>query len=41
MDWSQFAAYTLLGVIGLITLGGIVGTVGAFFTLGRSGYRKD
>lgn len=30
----------LVAVIGLISLGGLVGLVGAFFTLGRQNYRK-
>ena len=41
MDSSQIASYTLMGLIGLIALGGLVGTVVAFWSLGRSGYRKD
>lgn len=38
---STLASNLLLGVVGLITLIGFVGTVGAFFSMGRSGYRKD
>jgi hypothetical protein len=38
---AQLSSDILLGVIGLIALIGLVGTVGAFFTMGRSAYRKD
>ncbi|BDV31104.1 hypothetical protein [Microbacterium terricola] len=38
---SQLASNILLGVIGLIALGGVVGTAAAFFSMGRSAYRKD
>jgi len=38
---SQLAANILLGVIAIITAAGAVGTVGAFFSMGRSAYRKD
>jgi hypothetical protein len=38
---AQLSSDLLLGVIGLIALIGLVGTVGAFFTMGRSAYRKD
>lgn len=38
---SQTATTVLLGVIGLIAALGLVGTVLAFWTMGRAGYRKD
>ncbi|WP_439592193.1 hypothetical protein [Microbacterium sp.] len=38
---SQLASNLLLGVIGLITLVGFFGVVGAFWSMGRSGYRQD
>lgn len=38
---SQLATYILLGVIGAITALGAIGVVGSFWSLGRSGYRKD
>lgn len=34
------ASDILVAVIGLISLGGLVGLVGALFTLGRQNYRK-
>ncbi|MET0295990.1 MAG: hypothetical protein ABW024_01205 [Microbacterium sp.] len=38
---SQLASDLLLGVIALMALVGFVATIGAFFSMGRSGYRKD
>jgi len=38
---SQLASDILLGFIGLLALAGVVGTVLGFWSLGRSGYRKD
>ena len=38
---SQTASAMLLGVIGLISALGLVGTVFAFWSMGRAGYRKD
>ena len=38
---SQTASMLLLGVIGVIAALGLVGTVLAFWTMGRAGYRKD
>lgn len=38
---SQFAAAILMGIIGVIAALGLIGTVGAFWTMGRSAYRKD
>ena len=38
---AQLSSDILLGIIGLIAAIGFIGTVGAFFTLGRSAYRKD
>ena len=35
-----FASDVLLAVIALISLGGLIGTAGAFFSLGRQNYRK-
>jgi uncharacterized membrane protein len=38
---SKLASDILLGVIGLIAALGLVGTVFAFWSMGRSAYRKD
>jgi hypothetical protein len=38
---SQLASDLLLGFVGLLALAGLVGTVIGFWSLGRSGYRKD
>ncbi|WP_268778124.1 hypothetical protein [Microbacterium sp. Root61] len=38
---SQLASDILLGIIGLLALVGLLGTVGAFWSLGRSAYRKE
>ena len=38
---SQLASNLLLGFIGLLALVCVVGTVLGFWSLGRSGYRKD
>ncbi|GAA1677989.1 hypothetical protein [Microbacterium lacus] len=38
---SQTASALLLAVIGLISAAGLVGTVLAFWSLGRASYRKD
>jgi len=38
---SQLASNLLLGVIGLIAAVGFVGIVASFWSMGRSGYRKD
>lgn len=38
---SQLATQILVGVIGLIAAIGFVGTVLAFWGMGRAGYRKD
>jgi uncharacterized membrane protein len=38
---SQTASMVLVGVIGVIAALGLVGTVLAFWTMGRAGYRKD
>jgi hypothetical protein len=37
---AQLASDILLGVIGLLTATAAVGVVGAFWSLGRSHYRK-
>jgi hypothetical protein len=37
----QLTATLLMGVIGLIAVAGLVGTVVSFWTLGRQAYRKD
>ena len=38
---SQTISLLLLGTIGVISALGLVGTVLAFWSLGRAGYRKD
>ena len=38
---SQLNSDILLGVISLIAIVGLVGTVLSFWSMGRSGYRKD
>ncbi|WP_314507145.1 hypothetical protein [uncultured Microbacterium sp.] len=38
---SQTASAMLLGVIGVISALGLVGTVLAFWSMGRASYRKD
>ncbi|GAA1940077.1 hypothetical protein GCM10009775_35020 [Microbacterium aoyamense] len=38
---SQLASNLLLGVIGLMSLVGFVAVIGAFWSMGRSGYRND
>ncbi|WP_375383770.1 hypothetical protein [uncultured Microbacterium sp.] len=38
---STLASDILLGVIGLIAALGLVGTVFAFWSMGREAYRKD
>jgi hypothetical protein len=38
---SQLATQLLLGAIGLLAALGLVGTVLAFWSMGRAGYRKD
>jgi len=38
---SQTTTTVLLSVIGLIAALGLVGTVLAFWTMGRAAYRKD
>ena len=38
---SQTISFLLMGVIGVISLLGFVGTVLAFWSMGRAGYRKD
>ena len=38
---SKLASDLLLGVIGAIAALGLVGTVFAFWSMGRSGYRND
>jgi len=38
---AQLSSDLLLGLIGLIALAGIVGTVCSFWFMGRSAYRKD
>ncbi|WP_257793736.1 hypothetical protein [Microbacterium sp. JZ31] len=34
-------SHVLAGLIGAMTIGAAILVVGAFFSLGRSGYRKD
>jgi hypothetical protein len=34
-------SHVMLWIVGAIALMGLIGTVGAFFSMGRSGYRKD
>ncbi|CAN5441018.1 hypothetical protein [Microbacterium sp.] len=38
---SQTASALLLGTIGVISALGLIGTVFAFWSIGRAGYRKD
>ena len=38
---SQTTSLLLMGAIGVISALGLVGTVLAFWSMGRSGYRKD
>ncbi len=38
---AQLSSDILLGVISLIALLGLIGTVVVFWSMGRSGYRKD
>lgn len=38
---AQLASDLLLGFVGLLALAGLVGTVLGFWSMGRSGYRKD
>ena len=38
---SVTASHILLGIIGLLAALGLVGTVLAFWTMGRAAYRKD
>ena len=38
---SQTASHLVLGAIGLLATLGLVGTVLAFWSMGRQAYRKD
>lgn len=38
---AQLASDLMLGVVGLIAALGLVGTVLAFWTMGRQAYRED
>ena len=38
---SQTTSLLLMGAIGVISALGLVGTVLAFWSIGRAGYRKD
>ena len=38
---SQTISQILLGIIGVIAALGLVGTVLAFWSMGRAGYRQD
>jgi len=38
---AQLASDLLLGVIGLLSLGSLIGVVGAFWSMGRANYRKS
>ncbi|MEW2460016.1 MULTISPECIES: hypothetical protein [Microbacterium] len=38
---GAFLSHVLLWLIGAMTLCAAIGTAGALFSLGRSGYRKD
>jgi hypothetical protein len=38
---TQTTSLLLMGAIGLISAVGLVGTVLAFWSMGRAGYRKD
>ena len=38
---SQLAADILMGIIGLLSLAGLFGVAAAFWSLGRSAYRKE
>jgi len=38
---SLTASHILLGIIGVLAALGLVGTVLAFWTMGRAAYRKD
>ena len=38
---DRLAADVLLGIVGIIAAMGLVGVVAAFWSMGRSAYRKD
>ncbi|GAA2006559.1 hypothetical protein [Microbacterium ulmi] len=38
---AQLTSDLILGLIGLIAAAGVVGTVVAFWSMGRQAYRKD
>ncbi|MDQ1206404.1 hypothetical protein QE377_002763 [Microbacterium sp. SORGH_AS 862] len=38
---AQLASDLLLGFIGLLSLGSLIGVVGAFWSMGRQNYRKS
>jgi hypothetical protein len=38
---AQLASDLLLGVIGLLSLGSLIGVIGAFWSMGRANYRKS
>jgi hypothetical protein len=38
---GAFASHIVLWVVGAIAAIGALGTIGAFFSMGRSAYRKD
>jgi len=40
MDYG-WMSHALLWIIGLMSVGATVAAIGALFTMGRSGYRKD
>jgi hypothetical protein len=38
---AEFFSHLMLWIVGAITALGLIGTVGAFWSLGRGGYRQD
>jgi len=38
---AEFFSHLMLWIVGAIAALGLVGTVGAFWSLGRGGYRQD
>lgn len=40
MDYG-WLSHAFMWLIGLMTVGAAIGAIGALFSLGRSGYRKD
>ena len=38
---AAFLSHGIFWLIGVMTIGAVVSVVGALFSMGRSGYRKD